>query len=832
MNADRARRAHAILTAALDAHRTKRDTVVSSLCAGDAALEARVRKLLAATDQSTGFLDSPALAGHSQFTAPVPDAVANYLVVGVLGTGGMATVYEALQENPKRHVALKVMHQSMTSTDAFLRFRLEVETLARLHHPGIAQIFEAGTAQLGRPSPSPFFAMELVPQALTITDYARTHNLPLRERVAMFASVCDAVLHGHQYGVIHRDIKPGNVLVAPDGSTKVIDFGIARMVSPSPGVAASITAQTKTSSIIGTLNSMSPEQCTAPDTIDIRSDVYSLGTVLYELVTGRLPHDLSQCSIPEAVRIIAEQPAPDPGSLCPEARGDLAAVIAKAMEKDRTRRYGSAGALAADVRRWLSFQPVEARPASTPEHVWKFVRRNPPLAAALAVAVLALILGTSVSARFALVAGQARDAAIERERQLEAVAEFQESLLQGINVLEMADSLRASVSADVAEAARSRAGPGQQDAAATDAQRDFSRLIADVNFTSVLVRAIDTGVLSPYAHEIDTTFVDQPLLRARLLQQLASTKNTLGLYAQAEPLLRRALELRTSALGPDHEDTLQSTHSMGSLFITLGRYDDAVAILTDTRARCTRVLGPENPFTLRVGTSLGGALRQQGDIAAAHQIWGETLLTQRRVRGDDHSDTLRTLNNYGIALAMLGKPAEAEACWRELLERRRRLLGEDHPAYRSTLGNLGVLLQDQGKLDEAKTLLEQSLASDRRAHGDTHGTTLMSMTQLASLLVDTGDLPRAEALQRECHAGRSATLGPEHPETLRALAELARILHARGDSESALALASQAHNSLRQLLGDSHPDTLHAAGIVRDIESSAVSTPPPRPPAP
>ncbi|MBX9737464.1 MAG: serine/threonine protein kinase [Phycisphaerales bacterium] len=199
--------------------------MVVDACAGDAGVLKRVRRLLGMADRSTGFLDTPALGRRE---APVPDAVGTYLVVGVLGVGGMATVYEAVQESPNRRVAVKVMHHSMTHTDALLRFRLETQTLARLVHPGIARIYEAGTAQLGQSGPTPFFAMELVPDALSITEYARTHKLALEQRLKMFTSVCDAVTYGHQNGIIHRDLKPANVLVGSDGIAKVIDFGIAR----------------------------------------------------------------------------------------------------------------------------------------------------------------------------------------------------------------------------------------------------------------------------------------------------------------------------------------------------------------------------------------------------------------------------------------------------------------------------------------------------------------------------------------------------------------------------------------------------------------------------
>jgi non-specific serine/threonine protein kinase/serine/threonine-protein kinase len=794
MPADTPRRAHALFTEALGLDAPARAGLLDERCADDPDLRARVERLLAAASRSTGFLETPALRADAAGLAPLPDAVGTYLVVGVLGVGGMATVYEAVQENPSRRVALKVMHHALAHTDAYLRFRLETETLARLHHPGIAQIYEAGTARLGQPAPSPFFAMELVPDAVTITDYAARHELPLRRRLAMFAEVCDAVLHGHQHGVIHRDIKPGNVLVGPDGKAKVIDFGIAR---PADAGAPSVTRDADTRRLIGTLAAMSPEQCESPRDVDVRTDVYSLGVMLYELVTGRRPYDLSACSIPEAVRIICERDPERPSSHAPEARGDLDAVIAKAMHKDRDRRYPGAGALAADVRRFLGHVPVEARNATSFEHAMKFARRNPPLAGALAAAVLSLVAGVAVSVTLAGAARRARDEALARERDLAVVTSFQESLLRGIDVSAMGDTLR-----DALLASASAAHP--------DARADLERLTAPVNFTALAVRSLDDHVLQRALRDIQGRFADQPRLRARLLQQLAETMNSLGLHARAEPVLRDALQVRRDTLGDAHEDTVLSEFSLGSLLSTLGKLDESLALLTDAHARRLAAYGPEAPPTLRAASSLAGVHRRRGELDDAQRIWTETLEVQRRTLGSENADTLRTINNLGVAYAAQGRLDRAEPFFRELVETRRRLFGQDSPEYRSSLGNLGVVLQDQGRFDEARPLIEQSLEADRKRYGDTHSDTLITMGQLASLLQETGDLAGAEKLQRECAAARLAALGPDHADTMRADVTLASILHERGSRDEANALMTDVLARQRRLLGDSHPDTILA----------------------
>ncbi len=286
-----ARRSHAIFMRAMEVESSLRRDFVRQECASEPALMQRLFGLLDASERSESFLESPAIISQTQPAQHIPDAVGNYLVVGVLGSGGMATVYEAIQEQPRRRVALKVMHQSMTQTDAYLRFLFETETLARLHHPGIAQIYEAGATHLGQPEVSPFFAMELIPDAVTITQYAERHVLSLRDRVRMLTTVCDAVHHGHQQGVIHRDLKPGNVLVDSNGHAKVIDFGVARTTDAG---SVSLTAVSDSKQLIGTLNYMSPEQCDAEAQIDTRSDVYSLGVMLYQLCCGCLPHNIER----------------------------------------------------------------------------------------------------------------------------------------------------------------------------------------------------------------------------------------------------------------------------------------------------------------------------------------------------------------------------------------------------------------------------------------------------------------------------------------------------------------------------------------------------------
>ncbi len=396
---DIARRAHAMLMRAMEADPPLRRDLVREACADDLALMRRVLSLLDEIDNPSEFLGTPALNTATSRAHTVPDAIGDYLIVGVLGVGGMASVYEAIQQHPKRRVALKVMHQSMAGQEAYLRFRFETEALARLQHPGIAQIYEAGAACLGQPAPAPFFAMELVPKAVPITTYARQHKLSPFASIEMLASVCDAVHHGHQHGVIHRDLKPANILVDDRGRAKVIDFGVARTTEANGD---SITRTTDTRRIIGTLNYMSPEQCDADADIDIRSDVYSLGVVLYELQCHRLPHDLTDLPMPLALHTIAHERATPPNLPRSRANRDLEAIVMKAIEREPSRRYDSASALASDLRRWLNHQPIEARPPGVIEHCRLFARRHRAIVIAGLSIIASILVVAAISTGFAI----------------------------------------------------------------------------------------------------------------------------------------------------------------------------------------------------------------------------------------------------------------------------------------------------------------------------------------------------------------------------------------------------------------------------------------------
>jgi hypothetical protein len=386
--------------AALEVDTEQRGAFLAKLNSDDPSLRSEVEALLA-----EDALQAKTLPSSISAAMLTGKRIGGYQLVRVIGEGGMGVVFEAEQEHPRRIVALKVIKPGFANTELLRRFKLESEVLARLQHPGIAQIHEAGTADAGF-GPQPYFAMEFI-HGLPLREYAKSHQLSTRQRLELMAKVCDGVEHAHQRGIIHRDLKPGNILVDEAGQPKILDFGVARVT----GSDAQATRQTDVGQLVGTLAYMSPEQVTAdPLELDTRSDVYALGVILYELLALRLPYQLSQ-QLPEAVRAIREEDPTKLSSISRAYRGDVETIVEKALEKDKERRYSSAAALATDIRRYLADEPIMARPASTAYHLQKFARRHKALVVATAVVFAVLVAGVIVSTTEAVKARRAEQTA-------------------------------------------------------------------------------------------------------------------------------------------------------------------------------------------------------------------------------------------------------------------------------------------------------------------------------------------------------------------------------------------------------------------------------------
>ncbi len=417
METERWHRIEELYHSALEVDDRRRPAFLKQACQGDESLCRDVESLLAEAQGTEGFLEAPAidLAARDLAASGEPDghshpaSIGHYRIIRLLGEGGMGTVYEAEQEEPRRIVALKVIKLGQTTRERLRRFRLESQALARLQHPGIAQIFESNTTDTGF-GPQPYFAMEFI-RGLPLRQYAEARQLSTRQKLALMVKVCEPVHHAHQRGLIHRDLKPGNILVDETGQPKVLDFGVARLAQVDAQESVEPpTMQTGLGQVVGTLAYMSPEQVGDPLEVDVRSDVYSLGVILYELLSGKLPYQLSHLQLPEAMLAIREEEPESLSSTSRDYRGDIETIVRKALEKDQSRRYGSAAELAVDIQRYLNDEPIAARPPSTAYQLQKFVRRH-RAGVAVGSLVLVALCGATVS-----VAWEARIARQERDR--------------------------------------------------------------------------------------------------------------------------------------------------------------------------------------------------------------------------------------------------------------------------------------------------------------------------------------------------------------------------------------------------------------------------------
>ncbi len=813
---------------------------------------------------TSGVSDAPSTSA--------PARLGRYTIKRVLGEGGMGTVYLAEQENPRREVALKVIRAGYLAPEMLRRFELESQVLGRLQHPGIAQIYEAGvfaspTHERGDAPPTPFFAMEFV-KGVPLTEYADSKRLGTRQRLELIAKVCDAVYHAHQKGVIHRDLKPSNILVteldpgpstqhaAPSTSAlpKILDFGVARATDSD---IQQTTMQTDVGQLIGTVPYMSPEQVTGdPNELDTRSDVYALGVIAYELLAGRLPHDLRRKMIHEAARIIREEEPTPLSSINRTLRGDVDTIIAKALEKEKTRRYQSAESLASDIRRYLKDEPIAARPASTWYQASKFAKRNKGLVTGLAAAFVLLIagvIGTSIGLSQAVEARDAeaaarkeadtqRDAAVaartaeerqrklaeeqrdravkaeaetnERAKELKLVSDFQAGMLEQVDPTEAGIRLTRDVNERFAEALKKLHVPEDQQKARVDA---FRQEWLRVNATDAALALIDETILKPAVATLDKEFKEQPVVDAQLRQTLAERYRKLGLYDAAYPLQKSALATRRRVLREEHPDTLTSINNMGALLWSQGKLAESEPYYREALEKSRRVLGEEHPNTLSFINNMGVLLHSQGKLAEAEPYWREALEKRRSVLGEEHPDTLDSVHSMGVLLQAQGKLAEAEPYCREDLDKSRRVLGEEHPHTLASINNMGNLLQAQGKLAEAALYFREALQKRRRVLGEEHPDTIVSIHNMGLLLWPQSKFTEAEPYWREALEKSRRVLGEEHPSTLLSIHNMGALLYSQGKFAEAEPYWREALEKRRRVLGEEHSETLlsiHYLGYV------------------
>jgi eukaryotic-like serine/threonine-protein kinase len=703
-----------------------------------------------------------------------PDRLGPYRIVQVLGEGAMGLVYEAEETGSvRRRVALKVIRAGLNSKEVIARFEAERQTLALMNHPGIARVLNAGTTEAGQP----FFAMELV-RGLPITEYCDAHRSSIKRRLELFTAVCQAVQHAHQKGVIHRDLKPSNILVADQDDTpqpKIIDFGIAKALGPQ---LTEKTLLTQWGQAIGTPAYMSPEQAESSGVdVDTRADIYSLGVVLYEVLVGRLPVDPSEIGIhtffvrlklretnpplPSARLLTVGRDGPaiaaargtTPASLRAEVRGDIDWIVMKALEPDRSRRYATTIALAADIQHYLANEPVAARPPSTGYRIGKFVRRNRTRVAAAAIASAAVLAGAVFSA-FAW-RRAAREATAARE-----VTDFL------VNLFSVSD-------------------PGEARGGKVTARE-----------------ILDKGAL-----RIRRDLAAEPLLQGRLMGTMGRVYQSLGLYPSADSLLKDALRVREREFGANDTSVATTLAALGDVARARGDFADAERYYDRALAIQEKAIGPRSAAVATTLAGLASVRIEQGRNVEAESICVRVLAIDERARGPDDPQTARDLMRLALVYWGEQRLPEAEPLMRRALAIQQRALGADHPDVAATHNNLGVLYETLGRYGDALAEYEITLASFEKTLGPDHPDVAAVLNNLGETYWKMGRFAEAEPPFRRALAIKERTLAPGHPGIAVTLNGLAGLLRDEGRYGEAAPLYRRALEIRVRALGEKNPDT-------------------------
>ena len=776
-----------IFSEALELQGSERDSFVARECGEDAGLRAEVESLLEASLESGQLSIHPSMEPLLEVIEPSGN-IGPYRMIRKLGQGGMGQVWLAEQTSPvRRQVAVKLLTPGSYNPGSMQRFELERQSLAMMEHPAIAKVFDAGSTLDGRP----YFVMEYVP-GIPITDYCDQHKLTVRERLELFQQVCDGVQHAHQKSIVHRDLKPSNILVMElngKPGPRIIDFGIAKTIGSGPGEEQ--TLFTQAGALIGTPGFMSPEQLAPQETdVDTRTDVYSLGVLLYVLLTGSMPfahRENQKRPMDEILRELREEDPPSPSTrvassedttiesaelrgmapqqLASVLRGDLDWITLKAMEKKRERRYATPLELAADIQRYVENRPVLARPASAGYRIRKYAARNRVLVTAGAIAAV-MLMGF-----IGLLGYQLRRTTRERDR-ANRITEFMTRMFQ------------------VSDPSEARGN-------------------------SVTVREI----LDKSSKDIQTGLSNDPQLQAQMMSVMGEVYRKLGLLPKAEELLTHALEIDRRELGPEDPETASTTTRLAATLADSAKLPEAEKLLRPMVEIEKRKLGAENQKTLLCMNLLATTLHGQAKYADAEKMYREILATQLRVYGPDDPYTLTIMSNIAAVMSDSGsRSLEIERLNREVLERRKRVLGPDHPDTLRSMANLGIALTAQGNRNaEAEKLLNETLAIQKRVLGPEHPDTLGTMGALTSVYELEFRYAEEERLSRETLAIQQRVLGPEHGDTIAAMVNLAGALGLEKRYAEAEEVSRQALEIEKRVLSPEQPTTVLTKANFADI---------------
>ena len=738
--------------------------------------------------------ESPSGKDADHIPPPQPGwpAILGYGILRELSHGGQGIVYQAVQKSTQREVAIKVLLEGpYASESARRRFEREVELVSHLKHPNIIVVFDSGIAPDGRL----YYVMDYV-RGVPLMEYVRATKPTMEQALVLFASICDAVNHAHQNGVIHRDLKPSNILIDSEGNLQLLDFGLARAITERPETMVTVTGQ-----VMGTLPYMSPEQARgSPELLDIRTDVYALGVILYEMLTGAYPYPVVGEMAEVLKHIVHTEPKSPTRSWTKDAgvgrptgvRGrakcpinnEVETIVLKALAKERERRYQGAGELAKDVRHYLANEPIEAKRDSGLYLLRKTLARH-RMGVGAAAAIVAVLAGSAVI--FWLQRNEARRARAAAEV---ARAEARSSEAEAKAVLEFFQD-------KVLAAARPE---GQEGGLGRE----------------VTIRAA-VDAAEPL---IATSFADRPGVEASIRQALGQTYMYLGEYAAALRQTERALFLNRTRLGPDHPQTLNSMSDLGGIYLAIGRVQEALALVEETLKSMKTKLGPDRPETLTLMNNLASAYQSAGRLREALPLFEETLKLQKAKLGPDHPATLNSMRNLAVAYMSVGRRQEALPLCEETFKLMRAKLGPDHPDTLNAMGSLASAYDSCGRLQEAVALNEETLKLQKAKLGPDHPDTLTTINNLAGTYVSAGRRQEALPLYEETLKLLKAKRGPDHPYTLNAMGSLAVVYQDSGRLQEALPLYEETLRLQKAKLGPDYPDTLQT---MRNLASAYMS---------
>ncbi|MBD3162536.1 MAG: tetratricopeptide repeat protein [Candidatus Eisenbacteria bacterium] len=669
-----------------------------------------------------------------------PTRIGSFRVLEELGRGGMGVVYLAEQDHPRRLVALKVVHGTLLSEEIRARFEREANLLGTLRHPGIASIYEAGTAEVETPGGAvqrvPYLAMERV-EGIELGRFVRERDPAPRERIELLARICDAVHHAHVNGIIHRDLKPSNILIEEASEEKadlhprILDFGVARAIDRK---GRGMTLRTEVGRIVGTLQFMSPEQVAGDSThVDTRSDVYALGVLGYFLLAGEMPYDLRDAGLEESIRSIRSDLPRPLGAVAPRYRGDVETIVGKCLEKDPARRYQSASEIAADLRRHLTDEPITARPPSTTYQLRKLVsRRRGAFAAVGIVVALLVVFGVVMSVLYQRARTAEHRATVEAES-ARAVSDYLSGLF------------------------------AQSDPRETLSENPSAREI------------LDRG-----SERIRSELADQPEIQARLLREIGRAYRGLGDYEAALRSWEEALLLDAGREDGPSVAVARDLRLTGTAYDDLGlpdsaenRYRRSLALLRDMAG----AHAAERAATL---SHLAGFLREWGDLEEAAALAREALEIQVDAHGEEHVESAFALSALAGIEAAQGHLEAADRRYRETIGILETTYGEEHPEVAVELGNLAALQMDRRRYAAAESLFRRVLAIKQKTLGEDHPTLAVSLNNLSAALYMQGRYPETEVMLRRAIGLSRRQFGEEHPSVIGRLKRLGQLLDKQG----------------------------------------------------